>query len=246
VHVSFNSSIPADQWRCRLYAMVANPMRAGLMIGIALLLGFIVNNMYGQPTLASIAEAEMFTVAAVALITIFALWAQVQEHTATSSRLSSVTLMPYGIIYVIPDKKRQIAWTTVKDVKFKDGDVYFWVGLDSVFVPRGAFGHEGEARRFRDAAIAARRGDYSMLPNAYSAQPSYAQHPGQVQNAIPQQHSVNQSTNPPQPGTHLPETPYGGDGRIPPSPGPPPPRATRNVYNPNPAPRGPNDPPSST
>lgn len=54
-------------------------------------------------------------------------------------------------------------WAQVKEIKCHDGDVYLHTALGGSFIPRTAFPGLAEARAFTDAALAAKRGDYSRL-----------------------------------------------------------------------------------
>jgi hypothetical protein len=56
-----------------------------------------------------------------------------------------------------------VPWIKIKGIHLRDADLYFLTTTSGYYIPRGAFGSPEQATVFMNAALAARRGDDSLL-----------------------------------------------------------------------------------
>jgi hypothetical protein len=87
---------------------------------------------------------------------------------ATSSPLfSTAALTERGIVDITPTKTAMIPWTTVHGIRRRDDAIFIWSsGLTEIQIPPSAFQGAITSEQFYDAAVAAWRGDHSLLQPA--------------------------------------------------------------------------------
>ena len=154
------SSSSADTWRCNLYCILRNSDLYFMVLNAAMIAAF-----FGWWLKLTVVEAAYFGAAVYGVYLIWmalALKSVAERANALPKRFVTAELTPDGIQETTLEVGALTAWSKVLGIAFVAGDVYFLKrGKNNSYVPRSAFTDSIQARRFYDAAVAARSGDYS-------------------------------------------------------------------------------------
>ena len=163
MQVTYRASA-ADHWRCQLYSIMATPITLAALLLCPIVMAAILDwSAKGGP--ARFFEIAVICVAAYVAFYLLMLAATIAQRVNTvPPRYVTTALAPDGVHDIAPEKTTLIPWLKLRKIIFHDGDVFFRVISGSgVYVPRSAFSDFYEARRFYEAAVAAKAGDVSHL-----------------------------------------------------------------------------------
>ncbi|MGO8669995.1 MAG: hypothetical protein ACLQVD_01290 [Capsulimonadaceae bacterium] len=159
MQITYDSSHPADQWRCNVYVTTSSPATIAMLTVTGALMG----KLYSQYQPQNLGIFMILGVLTCWVIHAVVMAVLVLIRAAKGRRICTTTLTPDGVIDEMPERTAYIPWTKVREISCIGGDIYFKTLVTAHYIPRSAFPSEAVANDFCQVARAVKAGDTSRL-----------------------------------------------------------------------------------